>query len=365
MKILYLTTAVDENKYEEALKQGVVANPSNQNFHLNLIKALKQEHDVLVVSSRPALAKTFSKKEKKDDFFYPFYINIPFIKVFTLAFCTKNPVRDFNPDCIVVDALNVTLLKVANNMKRTLKKPLIGIVTDNPVNLSNTSNYYIQNVFKEVTHADGYIALTEGLHRLFNLANKPHFVFPGILENKDKTERVVEPYAFFAGALYARYGVNELIETFKDKKAPYPLYIAGHGPLSKALETLNHPNIKYLGVLSPKTASDYASKAAVAINPRPVDSQIDLFSVPSKLISYIETANVVLSTKNDIIYPLVGDNTYWVDSFTKEVGLAALNEIKRKYSHYQERGQKASASLREHLSNDKFLALFKELTQQL
>ena len=61
MRIIYFTTAQEEKDYRSFMNQWKIAlNPSNQNFHNKLIRALAIENQVDVISIRP-----FSRKNMK------------------------------------------------------------------------------------------------------------------------------------------------------------------------------------------------------------------------------------------------------------------------------------------------------------
>ena len=54
MKIIYVTTSLEENDYVEFNKQWKVSlNPSNQNFHNKMIRALSINNEIDVISIRP------------------------------------------------------------------------------------------------------------------------------------------------------------------------------------------------------------------------------------------------------------------------------------------------------------------------
>ena len=58
MKVIYVTTSIEENDYVSFTQQwNISLNPSNQNFHNKIIRALNIENIVEVFSIRP-----FSKK---------------------------------------------------------------------------------------------------------------------------------------------------------------------------------------------------------------------------------------------------------------------------------------------------------------
>lgn len=357
MKIMYLTTArhpEDYRKYLETNKSG--PNPSNQNFHTKFINILRQKYDVRVLSSRPMAKKLLLTEERNDFYLYPGLVNIRGMRRVTMITEGLRLVYKEDPDLLFVDTLNVTLLKLAKRVKTLYGKKIIGIVTDNPMNLTGSKKRYAENIFKYSNLCDGYICLTEGLVRLFNATEKPHIVIPGFINyNETSKKETDEEYAFFAGALYAKYGVDTLIEAFRHEDAPYKLTIAGHGPLAETLKNNPHPNIEFIGHVTPEVAFRLAEKATVNINPRPADSQIDLFSVPSKVIDFISSGTVTISTENAEIRKLIGDKLYWIPNHEVETILTALKNVKRNYGFYKIQAVAAKKQLIQTLAPEKLL----------
>lgn len=366
MKILYLTTARHPEDYANFLKTNKTApNPSNQHFHTKLINLLSENYEVIALSTRPMEKDLFLKDMRKENFFYPGYLNIPYLKKIGILTGGQNLARLENPDLVVVDVMNTTILKLARKIKEIYKVPTIGVLTDNPLNITGSKKEYSQSVFKGSKMCDGYIALTSGLLRLFDGLHKPHIITPGFIEKSTDLQGKTTKYAFFAGALYERYGVQKLLDTFALKDIPYKLYIAGHGPIAKTLSELKNENIVFLGHITPEDAKKYSSEALVNINPRPKDEQIDLYSIPSKLLDFINSGTVTISTHNTEIYNLVGDDIYWISDNEPLTIANALKDIDQNYNKYALKAKEAKAKLNNTLSSDNQLAAFKHLVEKL
>lgn len=66
MRIIYFTTALSKNEYNEYTKLWKISpNPSNQNFHNKLIRSLSINNKVDVISIRPFSKKLVSSKRLK------------------------------------------------------------------------------------------------------------------------------------------------------------------------------------------------------------------------------------------------------------------------------------------------------------
>ncbi len=366
MRIIYLTTARHPEDYAKLINdQERLPNPSNQNFHIKFISLLKNDFTLEAISTRP-LEKGFLVSESRNDpFFYPGYLNTIILRRASLVTSSLSEIRKYNPDVIFVDVLNMTLLVLARRAKTLFGTKIIGIVTDNPMNITGARKNYSEDVFKYAAICDGYIALTDGLAKLFNPSNKPFIIMPGIINASHKNNEITDEYAFFAGALYEKYGVLSLIEAFKDERAPLKLTIAGHGPLAETLQRNPHPNIEFIGHVTPEVAFLLSQKAKININPRPQDEQIDLYSVPSKVLDYVNSETVTISTPNKEIEKLVGNTIYWLKDHHQVTILEALNTIMRDYEFYKIRAQSACKTLRANLDPQKQIAAIKELLAKI
>lgn len=343
---MYLTTARHPEDYEYLLKElGDAPNPSNQNFHTKFIDLLRERFEVQALSTRPLEKGIFVTERSHDHFFYPGYINNLIFRRASRITSSLAEIRRQKPDVIFVDTLNTTLLILAKRAKAQFNVKVIGIITDNPLNISDAKRNYAEDIFKYSAYCDGFVALTEGLVRLFNATNKPHVIIPGIINPDQKNQKTTDEYAFFAGALYERYGVGELIAAFKSGHAPYKLTIAGHGPLAETLIHNPHPNIEFLGHITPEVAFLLAQKASVNINPRPSDEQVDRYSVPSKVLDFINSGTVTISTPNEEIKRLVGETIYWINDNKVDTMLRALKDIKKDYEFYKIRALSARKEL--------------------
>lgn len=365
MKILYLTTARHPDDYNQLLTERKTApNPSNQNFHTKLIGILSSSFDVRVYSTRPMSSGVILSSSRKGIYYYPSYLNVPGLKRLLLLASLIKEAQAFKPDVVFVDAMNVTLLKLARRLKRESGVKVIALLTDNPINLTGAKKSYTEDVFKLSSLVDGYIALTEGLARLYNIAQKPFIVIPGFIDLPPNPQPR-EDFVFFGGALYPRYGVDKLITSFLDETLPLKLLIAGHGPLAEDLRSLHSKNIEFLGHITPERSMAYALRAKININPRPIDEQIDLYSVPSKVLDYINSGTITISTRNNEIYNLVGDNLYWLDDNRPESIKEAINDILSNYPMWEAKANVAQNDLQAVLNHKQQLTNIKELIKKV
>lgn len=350
-KIIYLTNAMHFNDFEKLMKYvDVMPNPSNQNFHYRFITSLSEHYKVKVISQRPINHRTSNLNAVLDEyhhnFFYPGFHLRPISRNFELFRNSIQMMRSLKitrEDYVFVDLLNLNLVQLARYAKRRFKTRIIGILTDNPNNLSNVKKRYIENVEKSFSICDGFVFLTEDLNTYANTNNLPYTIINGVISYtkiKPEIDEKFGKYIYFAGALYERYGVKNLIEAFLSSKSDLHLVIAGHGPLSSEITFLaeSHPRIDFLGSVSPYRSLMYANAAYININPRVFDENLDKYSIPSKVIEFANTGKPVISCHHTLLKSVYKDSIYWTDD-----SIPALKQaIETVSNHYESYLQKAT-----------------------
>lgn len=335
MNILVFSSAMTQSdfaKYQSLAK--IKPNPSNQNFYYKLIKALALRNNVSVVSHRPLVKGMFNNSVLETEtvmdgnvkFYYTY--NRPG-KVFKLLkekssieTTAKQAIEDFlsNDFIILTDTLRFNLLKAAKKIAEQYKVKIVGMLTDNPFNLSSGSTYIKNKQKLEASNLNGYLSLTEGLVNVFN-PQAPSYVFEGLVaEENDSGKDPVHNYFYFGGSLYERYGVKTLIDAFIASNLKQKLVIAGSGPLDKYIEKCaeNDYRILFLSQLSKEKNIAYMRNSIANINPRPLNEQIDKESVPSKLLEYLSVGTPVISTKYPKLYSTFKDDVSWIEGNSLE-----------------------------------------------
>ena len=341
MNILVFSSAMRESDfslYQEEAK--IKPNPSNQNFYYKLIKALAINNNVSVVSHRPLVKGMFSHGYLESDTVVDnkikfYYTNNRCDKVFKLLYekkaienVAKQAIEDFmsNDFIIVTDTLRLNLLKAAKKIAKQYGVKIVGMLTDNPFNLSSGKTFVKKYLVSQASDLDGYLSLSHGLVNVFS-PNSPSYVFEGLVteENEGKKDPIFN-YFYFGGSLYERYGVKTLVDAFHKSNIHSKLVIAGSGPLAKYIEQLSEDDyrILYLSQLSKEKNIAYMRNSIANINPRPLDSKMDEESVPSKLLEYLSIGTPVISTKFPKLYSTFKDDVTWIEGNTIEAMKEAL-----------------------------------------
>lgn len=355
MNVLVFSSAMIESDF--ALFQSnakIKPNPSNQNFYSKLIKTLALRNNVSVVSHRPLVKgmfkdKYFEAEENQEGNVNFYYTYIEARKVYKLLReqneiikRAHKAIEDFhsNDFVIITDTLRLSLITAAKKVAEEYNVKIVGMLTDNPDNLSFKRKSYVHHLKRNVKQLDGYLSLTDGLVQVFNGYN-PSYVFEGLVDypNVFKKDPIYD-YYFFGGSLYERYGVKTLVDAFHASNIKSKLIVAGSGPLAKYIEHLSYDDyrILYLPQLPREKILGYERNAIANINPRPLNSKIDNESVPSKLLEYLSNDVPVLSTKFPKLYGPFKDDVYWIEDTSfdgmkkvlEDFALVDKEEAKRK-----------------------------------
>lgn len=337
-KVIYLTTAQGQKEFERLLpKWRVSPNLSNQNFHNKLVRAVSLVREVDAVSARPINIHFFipllHKKTVKEDNVTWKYIQVNIGKVNKKLLFEKR-IRDAigkpsEDDVLMVDTLNYSLLKAAVKFARANNLKIIGIVTDNPLNISYTSAKYKNKVLELGQSLDAFVCLTDKLNNLYNPENKPFVIIDGVTEQTPKLEpkhKIDTPYIFFGGSLMHEYGVRHLINAFVAlERDDIKLVICGHHEDKNFKSYVKHfKNIVYLGALPYSEVNALEKGALLAVNPRPINEKIDDYSFPSKTLEYLSNGVLTISVKNPLLVNRYKEAIIWAESGSMEDLKAAM-----------------------------------------
>ena len=345
MNVIYFTTAQDTASFTEYLK--LWKNPinlSNQTFHNKMIRSLGLTNHVDVVSIRPfsrknCKVKKLDLREKNEGEIVWHYPKMGGGRLRTLLRLKRQINRFFKGfprnAVIVTDTINPTVLYFSTYFANKYNLSIIGTCTDSPSNISGTSRAYTLLLLKLAHNLDGYIALTSGLNELFNEENKPAVIIEGIVEDVPATKVKNEygKYILYSGALSERYGIYDFIEFFKKYiKGDIKLLLCGHhvdmARLNKEMEI--DDRIIYLGNVPNADVISLEAGAYCNLNPRPFSEDLDRFSIPSKVLEYLNSGAPTISVKNTKLQKFFNTEAIWIKSNSEKdfvEGFQKINEF--------------------------------------
>ena len=342
MNIIFLTSATSEQTFNEICKDSkVLPNPSNQNFYHKVIKAVSLHENVDVVSLPPYAKGVALNDIRQDDDECVHYRYVPVHNnlFFKLLF-EKNAVIKLGSEVIdsyrrkevvlVVDPLRRNLLRAALKLRAKYHIPVVGVLTDNPYNLTNFSEKQAKRIIKRTSKLDGFLSLTKQLLVNYNVDEKPNYIFEGIVEDiRTYRKEPLGEYCAFAGSLYERYGVKNLVDAFDKVNAKINLVILGNGPLKNYIinKSQSDPRILYLSQMSKEKTYAIEQHAIANFNPRPLNPVIDEQSIPSKMLEYLASGQPTISTKHPRLYDLFKNDVFWIEGNTVDDIVAAIKNF--------------------------------------
>jgi len=319
MQIIYVSSLTEELKMNSIIENSKKKPlQSIQKFHRLICEGIASNNiEVKTFSSIP-MSRRISKKiiwiDKKQEVNGVQYNYIPFINfriirqittfISTIFMTIKECLNKKKQKIFICDLLNTTISSVVLVLSKILKFKCIAIVTDLPrdiggkLSISKKVNQFLQNKY------DAYIVLTEPMNEIVNPKNKPSIVIEGISDNKMKNKentienKYKEKTCIYAGGLYEKYGVKNLVEAFKLlNQDDVQLHLYGAGDLEEYLKESDDDRIKYFGVVENEKIVEEEIKATLLINPRFSNEEYTKYSFPSKNMEYMASGTPILTTK--------------------------------------------------------------------
>ena len=321
MTILVLSTCLHPIDFQNLIRSGQTLNPSHQTYYEHLLATSALSHRVVTMSllplgHLPGMTKGI-RKAGQVAYHYPLPTTHRIIRLVRYHQLVKRWIREQKePFIIFVDGNSKTIMSFAKTL--TLSQRTI-IITDHPNHLSSLNQRAKKHHTSLLVGWDSYITLTPSLNEAFNRDKKPFVIISGFAEPRTVSSPHKRPYLFFSGALYNRYGIDRLLDAFRQLNRPdIDLVVAGHGPESSFLERLSQTtsNIKFLGLIDHELVYRYQSNALLNVQPRQRDPDLDADSIPSKLFEFLSSGAPTMSVMHPFFYPLYADDVEWLDEGT-------------------------------------------------
>lgn len=369
MRLIYLSTALSDKKYEFLVEKCGSSTPSYSGigFDYRIWCAMKKHFPSAKAFSYVPLSKNanidlkdFSDHEitvinynYRSDFKEIFFMNK--LRKMIQSECNKS-----NEDvCILISGLYRVFVSPALYTRKKSICKVIGIVPDLPRIMSS---YYgqkkiLQKLKMKVDSSigqkcknklDGYIFLAEAMNSLINKYGAPYAVIDGLVDDfsiKINEFPKVKHTVIYAGKVAARFGVLELVEAFlKANISNINLHIYGGGDaLDEISRIAGHaPNVFVHGIVSHNEVVEAESKATLLIEPRNPKQDFCNYSFPSKVLEYMATGTPVLMAPlpnmNPEYYPLF---FHIDDSSVEGIACALVNTLSKDISELALMGLKA------------------------
>lgn len=332
MKLLYFTTACNRQKYEyEISRSRVKPSIASCNFESALIDGLKADKSVdmtlvsfPMLSAFPNSSRLYWGSESHEldcglkTTLCP-TVNLIGIKQFSQHITSMKIIKrwllenkNISDKAILIYSV---YLPIASNIIKLCKQnncKCFVIIPDIPKHMysnkriSGIKSYfagkYVAEAIKIQDKFDGYIYFTEAMRNIIN-PNAPYCIVEGIADiNAEVNENIKKenpPAVMYAGALSKKYGIDLIIEAFKELGDNYQLWICGTGDYEAEVKkaSKSNKNIVFWGRLQREEVIRLEKKASILLNLRNPKDEYTAYSFPSKTLEYMMSGTPVLTTR--------------------------------------------------------------------
>lgn len=213
-------------------------------------------------------------------------------------------------DGILVHGVHSGFLWASVRLARRMNVPAVVVITDmpsTPTALDGPVRLFLKRLDRRLISAAvarmaGAVVLAPDLASEV-APGRPYMVMEGIALDgpaRDSSATGGDPVkVVYAGGLKEEYGVLDLVESVAHAVEPWTLLVYGRGPAEAAVERAAAAcdRISYGGFLPPREMNQVYADADVLVNPRPPHSSLASRSFPSKLLAYIASASMVVTTE--------------------------------------------------------------------
>lgn len=321
MQILYGYSNCTNRIYEQIFKdKNIKVLTADQKYHSLLIEGLQKNGLSITCFSGLPINRVVTKKiwisepnEVEHGVHYRYYktLNFPIVRqimIFLGGFFNTILFKgDGTPKVLICDYLNVANSFGMVIASRIRKIPVVLIVTDLP-EFEGGGKLLRKVNAKLFEMADGFILLTKQMDERINKRNVPSIVLEGHVDSEhipSTTEKRTEYETgireiVYAGSIKKIYGIQSLVEGFIEADIPdTKLVVYGDGDYRDELiqKSKEYPNIQYLGVKPNRDVVDRENRAALLVNPRPIEPEYTKYSFPSKNMEYMASGTPLMTTK--------------------------------------------------------------------
>ena len=334
MKLFYFGSVCDKEIFNETVnKSKVKPSASAQNFEYALIKGFSENQSVdITVASAESIAafpkgnRLFLKKrrDKLTDRCFTSIIpavNLPLLKQFGhsrgAARLLKKWLKenqDVGDKCVLVYGLYTAVAKKLLKVCRKNNCKIFAVITDIPATMFTYTNS--KNIFKRLFSGayrkkaielqdkfDGYVFLTDAMSDAV-AKDKPYVLVETIADTEifnglENVEKSSPKAIMYAGALYQKYGLDLILDTFEKIKSDCELWLFGSGDYEAEIikRAESNAKIKFFGRVSRDEILKKEREATLLINLRNVKDEYTKYSFPSKMVEYMLSATPIVTTK--------------------------------------------------------------------
>ena len=389
MDILYISSACSEEtlkKVSNKYMRGIPLKAPQQTFDLSVALGLSQLDNVELISLPPLpsypkskciiFPKKIERLHGKFDIKYIPVINLPILKaicifLFTLFYIFKWNKANSNEKVIILHWPYFPTMIAAYIAKFITHNQVILTIPDLPYysatyNKNLSINDKLMILINKITpnlinKFDGYILLTEYMRKKLDIIDKPYMIMEGlireenILIDNNLQQKYKERVIMYAGAVYERFGIKNLVEAFHNYVTEEcELWIYGSGDFVTELKRYEKidKRIKYKGIRFRDEVLEAERKSTLLVNPRPTKEEFTKYSFPSKTLEYMASGTPILSTKLAGIPKEYRDYVLWIEDESIEGLGNRINSLISNPKWLHEFGIKAQQWVKKNKNNE-------------
>ena len=334
MKLLYFTTANNEENYERIQSQSrVKASVATQVFETALLRGMAQQENLeLTLHSFPMIASFpgsrllcwGARKESVAEVLQTEWlptINLYGLKQFSQRLSAQRALKRWfrrnqneqDKAVLLYSVYEPIAAPVLKYCRRYGCKCFV-IVPDLPRDMYKTlsknklmaafQKRYMKRAVRCQGGFDGYVYLTEAMREVV-APSAPYIVVEGIADPLTFPARTHESNTtkfviMYAGGMNLQYGIENLMEAFGLlQRDDMELWLFGSGSDAEKVKELvsQYKNIRFFGRRSRDEVLAYEQKASLLVNVRDPNKAFTSYSFPSKTIEYMLSGTPLLTTR--------------------------------------------------------------------
>lgn len=315
MHYLFVGYYVDEKTFEQILKKKINnMSVARQKFEYNLIRGLYAQlgGDIDFISYVPTNNKLQIPNQsyienaqikhipiEKGNIKSVFFAGKKFEK-YLIDICKKSPygLR------VVMYAVNPIFEHYLLKYKKKYNIKFVTICSEVP-ELRRYDKSFLSKIKKKIftwfnEQFDGYVFFSAEMKNVVRYRDKRTMVLEGIApEIRKKPAPGKKNIIMYAGGLAADNKIPLLLECCKEIPELSEVWICGVGPDEDKIKTIasKDSRIKYFGRMNNEKVLEMEEKAKILMNFRSPDEELTKYSFPSKILEYIASGSLVLSTR--------------------------------------------------------------------
>lgn len=271
------------------------------------------------------------------------YFNIHGVKELVTPYKILSNIKE-PIDMVFIYSIGSLQYKVASLLKRKYPQvKIISIIADLPEYMSMSTSPIVQVLKKidwkiikyNIQAISGFVFLSPYMKEKLPIGDKPWIQVEGIFNAKDENIQEASEkgnYIFYSGALYEKYGVNDLVNAFNlIQDTNVELWLCGYGESESFIKKSQkqNPRIKFLGILDRDKVLDLQKNARLLINPRHSTEEFTRYSFPSKTMEYLVSGTPVLMSRLACIPSNYDDYLFYFDDESVEGFAKKIDEVLR------------------------------------